>query len=115
MKKNKEKVSQNESKQECNINNNNIENQEFENESNWSESVNDFDTDSGFKDETDSLESKSDTDCDDMDQGKHFRYKDALRTAKHAANCGKVWKAKRNLFKRLFCFKEIKIFRRAEV
>ena len=109
MKKNKEKVSQNESKQECNINNNNIENQEFESESNWSESVNDFDTDSGFKDETDSLESKSDTDCDDMDQGKHFRYKDALRTAKHAANCGKVWKAKKNLFlKDYYVLKKLK-------
>ena len=62
--------------------NSTTDNQEFENESNWSESVNDLDTDSGFKDETDSLESKSDTEGDDID-------KDALNP-NLAGNCEKV-------------------------
>jgi len=62
--------------------NSTTDNQEFENESNWSESVNDLDTDSGFKDETDSLESKSDTEGDDID-------KDVLNP-NLAGNCGKA-------------------------
>ena len=44
--------------------------------------MNDLDTDSGFKDETDSLESKSDTEGDDID-------KDVLNP-NLAGNCGKV-------------------------
>lgn len=68
-KKNKDKASQAEdSNQDSNSNSTTDSNQEFENESNWSESVNDLDTDSGFKDETDSLESKSDTEGDDIDK-----------------------------------------------
>jgi len=62
--------------------NSTTDNQEFENESNWSESVNDLDTDSGFKDETDSLESKSDTEGDDIDR-------DVLNP-NLVGNCGKA-------------------------
>lgn len=68
VKKNKDKGSQAEdSSQDSNGNSTT----DCDNESNWSESVNDLDTDSGFKDETDSLESKSDTEGDDIDKDAH--------------------------------------------
>jgi len=48
--------------QECD----NVIDNVIDNESLVSESCNDGDTDSGFRDETDTLETKSDTDCDDF-------------------------------------------------
>ena len=111
MKKNKDSKgsqTQEDSNQDSNNNSSTDSNQEFENESNWSESVNDLDTDSGFKDETDSLESKSDTEGDDIDKDAH-----ALNT-NLAENCEKVC-CKYLQQKDNECSKKLTNFRRATV
>lgn len=69
--------------------------------------MNDLDTDSGFKDETDSLESKSDTEGDDID-------KDTLAPNPNLAeNCEKVCVANFYNKKIMNVSKKLTNFRRA--
>jgi len=60
--------------QECD----NVIDNVIDNESLVSESCNDGDTDSGFRDETDTLETKSDTDCDDFQHDPQLENLDKL-------------------------------------